>query len=151
MLRKASRRGQCHARPVIHHSWNTIKCKFTLMVGLSCLNVSRCLCHTNRPSVVLNRCSMLSCLTPYMSSMDVFDVFPPASSLCTTVFTHDLCSSSFKGWVSRFYSLLVIVNHHPLVSSLVATLPGNVQNGNPIFGTKLSRNCWTKIGQVCRF
>lgn len=35
--------------------------------------------------------------------MDVFDVFLPASSLCTTVFTHHLCPAVSKGEFHVFF------------------------------------------------
>lgn len=67
--------------------------------GLMCpVSMSLDACFTNGTGRCRwNRCSMLSCLTPYMSSMDVFDVFLPASSLYTAVLPHDFRPAASKG------------------------------------------------------
>lgn len=90
------------------------------MVGLSCMNVSRCLCHTNRPSMVLNRCSMLSCLTPYMSSW-MFSMSSFLHRLYALPSSRTTFAQQFQRVSSRFYAF---------VRTILASRRGNVQNEN---------------------
>lgn len=90
------------------------------MVGLSCMNVSRCLCHTNRPSMVLNRCSMLSCLTPYMSSW-MFSMSSFLHRLYALPSSRTTFAQQFQRVSSRFYAF---------VQTILASRRGNVQNEN---------------------
>lgn len=96
---------RCHTCPSLSPTETQLNASLRWWSICPCLNVSLDACTTNRRRWYWIRCSMLSCLTPYMSSMDVFDVFLPASSLCTAVLTHDLCPAVSRGEFTFYASI----------------------------------------------